>query len=53
MDPRLLARIRHGICGRITPLMTRDLVIERAFLGSDAGLLGAGVLAFSELLAHP
>jgi hypothetical protein len=35
------------------PLMTRDLVIERAFLGSEAGLLGAGVLAFSELLAHP
>lgn len=33
--------------------MTRDLAIERAFLGSDAGLLGAGVLAFSELLARP
>jgi len=53
MDPRLLAGIGHGIYGRAMPLLTRDLVIEWAFLGSDAGLLGAGVLAFSELLAHP
>ena len=53
MDPRLLASIRHGIQGRAMPLMTRDLVIERAFLGSDAGFLGAGVLAFTELLDHP
>lgn len=52
MDPRLLAGVQHGIYGRAMPLMTRDLVIERAFLGSDAGIFGAGVLAFTELLAH-
>jgi predicted NBD/HSP70 family sugar kinase len=52
MDPRLLAGIQQGIYGRAMPLMTRDLVIERTFLGSDTGIFGAGVLAFTELLAH-
>ena len=55
MDPRLLAGIQQGIYGRAMSLMTRDLVIERTFLGSDAGFFGAGVLAFTELLVreHP
>jgi hypothetical protein len=52
MDPRLLAGIQQGIYGRAMPLMTRDLVIERTFLGADAGIFGTGVLAFTELLAR-
>ncbi len=52
MDPRLLAGIQQGIYGRAMPLMTRDLVIERTTLGADAGIFGAGVLAYTELLGH-
>ena len=49
MDPRLLASIQQGVYGRAMPLMTRSLVIERTSLGSDAGIFGAAVLAFTEL----
>ena len=52
MDPRLLAGIQQGIYGCAMPLMTRDLVIERTFLGADAAIFGTGVLAFTELLAR-
>jgi predicted NBD/HSP70 family sugar kinase len=52
MDPRLLAGVRQGIYGRAMPLMTRDFVVERTSLGPDGGIFGAGVLAFTELLAH-
>jgi hypothetical protein len=34
------------------PLVTEHLVIERASLGADAGLVGAGQFALQRALAH-
>ena len=41
----LLDAVRKGLGAVGQPILTRDLVIERAALGLDAGVIGAAALA--------
>ncbi|MEV0221638.1 ROK family protein [Streptomyces sp. NPDC050704] len=47
-----VAAVRSQLYEGCHPLVTKHLVIERASLGADAGLVGAGQLALQRALAH-
>jgi predicted NBD/HSP70 family sugar kinase len=47
-----VAAVRSQLYEGCHPLVTRHLVIERASLGADAGLVGAGQFALQRALAH-
>lgn len=47
---RYIASIREAVYKRSTPLATSDLVVKKALLGQDAGIIGAAVLALEEIL---
>jgi len=42
--PRLEAIVRRHIDGKVLRAAHRELTVERAFLGDDAGVIGAAVL---------
>ncbi|MZD10200.1 ROK family protein [Streptomyces sp. SID5785] len=47
-----VAAVRSQLYESCHPLVTEHLAIERAVLGADAGLLGAGQFALQRALAH-
>lgn len=47
---RYIASIREAVYQRSTPLATSDLVVKKAVLGQDCGVIGAAVLALEEIL---
>ena len=47
-----VAAVRSQLYEGCHPLVTKHLVIERASLGADAGLVGAGQFALQRALAH-
>jgi predicted NBD/HSP70 family sugar kinase len=47
-----VAAVRSQLYEGCHPLVTQHLVIERASLGADAGLVGAGQFALQRALAH-
>jgi glucokinase-like ROK family protein len=47
---RYIASIREAVYKRSTPLATSDLVVKKAILGQDCGVIGAAVLALEEIL---
>ncbi|MER5445174.1 ROK family transcriptional regulator [Streptomyces sp. NPDC002764] len=47
-----VAAVRSQLYEGCHPLVTEHLVIERAVLGADAGLVGAGQFALQRALAH-
>ncbi|MFD4526201.1 ROK family protein [Streptomyces sp. NPDC058470] len=47
-----VAAVRSQLYEGCHPLVTKHLVIERASLGADAGLVGAGQFALQHALAH-
>jgi predicted NBD/HSP70 family sugar kinase len=49
---RYIASIREAVYRRSTPLATSDLVVKKAALGEDCGLVGAAVLVLDEILSH-
>lgn len=48
----LLAAVRQAIHGRSLPLATRDLIIQRSSLGSQAGIIGAAAMVVDQLFAR-
>jgi glucokinase-like ROK family protein len=50
IGPLFLASVRQSVYHRSLPLSTRHLEVQLAGLGENAGLIGAGALAMSELL---
>jgi glucokinase-like ROK family protein len=49
---RYIASIREAVYRRSTPLATSDLVVKKAILGEDCGVIGAAVLVLDEILSH-
>ena len=49
---QLLAAVREAIHRRSLPLATRDLVIQRSSLGSQAGIIGASAMVVDQLFAR-
>jgi predicted NBD/HSP70 family sugar kinase len=49
---RYIASIREAVYRRSTPLATSDLVVKKATLGQDCGVIGAAVLVLDEILSH-
>jgi predicted NBD/HSP70 family sugar kinase len=49
---RYIASIREAVYRRSTPLATSDLVVKKAILGQDCGVIGAAVLVLDEILSH-
>jgi predicted NBD/HSP70 family sugar kinase len=49
---RYIASIREAVYRRSTPLATSDLVVKKAVLGEDCGLVGAAVLVLDEIFSH-
>ncbi|MGA1784015.1 MAG: ROK family protein, partial [Pontimonas sp.] len=47
----LLAGVREAVYGRSTPLATGNLSIVQSSSGSEAGIIGASVLAIDHLLS--
>jgi glucokinase-like ROK family protein len=45
----LLAAIRESIYRRSTPLATRDLVVTKSVLGTEAGITGAAAMVLAQL----
>jgi glucokinase-like ROK family protein len=52
IGPLYLASIRQSVYHRSLALSTRHLHIEYAPLGDQVGVIGAGVLAFQQMLRH-
>jgi glucokinase-like ROK family protein len=48
----LMAAIRDAVQRRSLPLATRDLVIQRSSLGSQAGVIGAAAMVVDQLFAR-
>lgn len=49
----LLASIRQAVYQRSLPLTTRNLSIQHSLLGEQAGIVGAAVLTFNEIMHMP
>jgi len=49
---RYIASIREAVYRRSTPLATSDLVVKKAALGEDGGVVGAATLVLDEVLSH-
>jgi len=48
----LLASVRQAVYKNSLPLATRDLTIQNSYLGVNAGLVGAAILAADESVRH-